>query len=252
MRGGNFLSLLMLCMALAYSQGFDYCTVNCGNVEHTMCTHQSENPGPLCINYENHLLTAHEKKGILDKHNELRSQVARGDVPNHPKALDMVDLAWNDEAELIARRWALQCNFAHDKCRVLSDKTYAGQNLAISGTNSFQGNELSQVQMWFDEHKLYTPKAGNLYPQDDGHKVGHYTQLVWAKTTHVGCERVFFKYAKFPNSGSEYLVCVYSPGGNVLGERVYEALGVQHECCVFVLLVSLVLALKSTFFTFSL
>ena len=42
--------------------------------------------------------------------------------------------------------------------------------------------------------------------------VAHYTQVVWRGTTHVGC-------AIHPSPNWDYLICRYSPPGNVDGRR---------------------------------
>lgn len=47
-----------------------------------------------------------------------------------------------------------------------------------------------------------------------GEDVGHYTQIIWHSTTHVGC-------TLRSTAEDDYLVCRYSPPGNVVGERVY-------------------------------
>jgi hypothetical protein len=43
--------------------------------------------------------------------------------------------------------------------------------------------------------------------------VGHYTQIVWPTTTRVGC-------AVASNGRNDYLVCRYSPAGNIDGRVV--------------------------------
>merc|ERR1712135_128354 len=45
--------------------------------------------------------------------------------------------------------------------------------------------------------------------------IGHYTQVVWAETTDVGCGYI-------ASSKGSYMACNYGPGGNVAGKRVYE------------------------------
>ena len=42
--------------------------------------------------------------------------------------------------------------------------------------------------------------------------VAHYTQVVWRGTTHVGC-------AIYPTRNWDYLICRYSPPGNVGGRQ---------------------------------
>jgi hypothetical protein len=46
------------------------------------------------------------------------------------------------------------------------------------------------VQSWVDEESHYNslgrPAIGDM-SEEDSKKVGHYTQIVWASTTNVGC-----------------------------------------------------------------
>lgn len=43
--------------------------------------------------------------------------------------------------------------------------------------------------------------------------VAHYTQMIWRSTTNVGC-------ALHQGRSDDYLVCRYSPPGNVTGQPV--------------------------------
>lgn len=43
--------------------------------------------------------------------------------------------------------------------------------------------------------------------------VSHYTQMIWRSTTNIGC-------AIHPTRTTDYLICRYSPQGNVDGRRV--------------------------------
>ena len=53
-----------------------------------------------------------------------------------------------------------------------------------------------------------------------GRAVGHYTQLVWATSTRIGCGGVKYRDGKF---NKFYLVCNYGPTGNWLGEPLYDS-----------------------------
>ena len=74
-------------------------------------------------------LSAAGKAAILDKHNELRRRVAKGEETNgingaQPAASNMKKMVWNEELEAVAQRWADQCTFGHDKKREKLDGTY--------------------------------------------------------------------------------------------------------------------------------
>jgi len=64
---------------------------------------------------------------------------------------------------------------------------------------------------WSDERRLL---KGMSSWEDDHHSVGHYTQMVWSRTSKVGC-------ALASNLRDEYLVCRYMEAGNVMGESPY-------------------------------
>ena len=76
-----------------------YCNKNRG---HTMCRYQG--PSSSCSSQTiNRKLTADAKQAILDKHNELRRKVAKGEQRGQPKASNMKKLVWNSELESIAQ-----------------------------------------------------------------------------------------------------------------------------------------------------
>ncbi|GJP63317.1 hypothetical protein CLOP_g20389 [Closterium sp. NIES-67] len=66
------------------------------------------------------------------------------------------------------------------------------------------------VQSWVAEKAdwTYSPVPEGCA---DGRMCGHYTQVVWRDTTHVGCAS-----AQCPD-GSSMWVCDYSPPGNFIG-----------------------------------
>jgi uncharacterized protein YkwD len=70
------------------------------------------------------------------------------------------------------------------------------------------------MQTWLREKKHFV--AGtfpNVSDTGNWSDVGHYSQMVWSRTTEIGC-------GEAQGSGFNWLVCRYSPGGNKDGQPV--------------------------------
>ncbi|KAF2905517.1 hypothetical protein ILUMI_00663 [Ignelater luminosus] len=157
------------------------------------------------------------KKEIVDAHNELRLKLVNGQVPNQPRATDMKEMCWDEQLAKEAQRIANKLIFKHalvDDDRWIS----IGQNLAQRGSSVDVKNPSweSIVNDWFNEVKLY--KYGPMYI----HGTGHYTQVVWARTTQVGCGYVRFIDRKKKLPYRRLYVCNYGPGGNIDGVPPYK------------------------------
>ena len=87
------------------------------------------------------------------------------------------------------------------------------ENLAMATTGYL--NDVQLAGMWVAEKHHFTP---GLFPYvsrtGNWEDVAHYTQMVWNRTTHVGC-------ALYRGGGNDYLICRYSPPGNTDGKPVY-------------------------------
>ena len=86
------------------------------------------------------------------------------------------------------------------------DGTEVGQNLASSSDPNAPVSGL--VQLWINEKFDYNIESGAC---NDGKVCGHYTAMVWSTSNKVGCG-----IKKCPGMGT-YLVCDYSPAGNMAG-----------------------------------
>ena len=128
-------------------------------------------------------------KVALDKHNAART--------SHGAA----SLEWDEQCYVTAKEWA-EHMAAKGKMYHGGHKGM-GQNLAwSSGSLSFA----SAVEMWYGEVKLYDfAKPGF------ASGTGHFTQVVWKGTTHVGMA------AATSASGQTYICANYSPPGNFMG-----------------------------------
>ena len=86
------------------------------------------------------------------------------------------------------------------------------ENLWMGSRGAFSPEQM--VGYWIREKANYRPGTFPYVSRtgrwDD---VAHYTQVVWAGTTHVGC-------AVYPAAEWDYLICRYSPPGNIDGRRV--------------------------------
>jgi len=159
-----------------------------------------------------------DKAKILDMHNEKRRQV-------DPPATNMKDLKWDAGLASLAQAWSDRCNFDHGnvpeiKNVVRPDGKKYGQSRGIgTGQNLSLGTMKppmeSAMKRWYGEKKDYDYCSNSkLRPNA---VIGHYTQVVWAKSEYVGC-------GKTSCGESGYLItCNYWPQGNWGGEKPYES-----------------------------
>jgi hypothetical protein len=94
-----------------------------------------------------------------------------------------------------------------------------GENLWMGTHGSFSVDEM--VDAWADEGRMFHagafPQVSKTGRWDD---VGHYTQMIWPGSIRVGC-------AVRSSASTDYLVCRYSPAGNVMGSRILETAAVK-------------------------
>jgi hypothetical protein len=92
------------------------------------------------------------------------------------------------------------------------------ENLAMGWHGTMSPEQL--VAMWSDERRLLAP-GRSVFPASSRtgrwEDIAHYTQMVWPTTTRVGCAI----YA----ADWDYLICRYSPPGNIEGKPIFVAAG---------------------------
>ncbi|KAF2879950.1 hypothetical protein ILUMI_26219 [Ignelater luminosus] len=164
-------------------------------------------------------LSQKEKRDILNKHNELRNEVALGQLDSTgimlPQASDMREIVWDEELEFLAQCWANQCTSEHANCNKKADGTPVGQNMGPNLYNKM----LDVVDTWFQE-KSKLPNLGVLKQFYFHPSFAHFTQAIHAKTTQIGCAKTKMEnYPKFGDIGR--LVCNYAPAGNLFDKSVY-------------------------------
>ncbi|XP_043288311.1 venom allergen 5-like [Venturia canescens] len=223
----NILVVIAFVATLALSvmgQKREFCSIKtCRPNTHTLCLYPFLKPSQQCGTVYSSGLNQKEINELINIHNYYRNYVAsgrerRGNPGPQPAAKNMVPLRWSNELAGIAQTWADQCKFAHDSCRNTGN-TQIGQNIVITSTTGKLTSSLSDlVSSWYNEVSQFNKNEVKKYVFS--RNTGHYSQLVWAKTTHLGCGAI--RYNPDGRYNTLYLVCNYGPSGNWQGQPVYE------------------------------
>jgi len=204
-------------VAVATASDQDYCEFT---LKHTLCRFKGGGTGgPACGGIQDRSLSEKEAQEVVDYHNRLRSRVASGQT-NQPPASNMLQLQWDPELARVAQRLADQCKFNHDcpDCRKV-ERFSVGQNIyqSFNTRSGLKNDWISAIDSWFNEIKMFPPTSVRKY--QFSHATGHYSQMLWAKTSRIGCGVTAFRNGRF---NSRLYVCNYGEGGNVLRQEVYK------------------------------
>ncbi len=120
-------------------------------------------------------------------------------------------LAWDEglarNAAAYAARLARSGRFEHD--RQAGRRPRQGENLFMGTRGAYSYGDM--VRLWVDERRYFRPgRFPNVSTSGSVWHVGQYTQIIWPASHRVGC-------AVAANRVNDYLVCRYSPAGNVVG-----------------------------------
>ena len=138
------------------------------------------------------------------------------------KAADMKLLTWNENLAKLGAEWAAECKWNHDMAKDSNGVyTWMQYNFQFKPTQNLYAAPFTDfslkiaVERWYDEKVDYTYTTATCVKN---RKCGHYTAMVWANASEVGCDRHYCSpFVKPPdnfNSGW-YLVCHYYPPGNM-------------------------------------
>lgn len=121
-------------------------------------------------------------------------------------------LSWDDSLAATAQAWADACVdmeapaglIDHNPDRSDGHPWYVGENV-FGSSGATSGTEA--VNAWAAESRYYDYATNTC----QANKVcGHYTQVVWAASTHLGCGISVCPGLTYGHS----IVCDYGPGGN--------------------------------------
>jgi len=149
-------------------------------------------------------LTQSEKDTLLSLHRMARDEL---------KSPNMKQLNWDNDLAAAAQNYA-------NKCKKMVHSGEGPENLAARTS----GNVTDLFYQFYNEKAAFDAsgyRAKFLSGTYEGKMVGHYSQIVWAENTKVGCgltdcrPQGYFKL---------YLVCRYAKG-NILNREVYALPG---------------------------
>lgn len=133
------------------------------------------------------------------------------DLHNQERAsLELNALQWSDDLAKQAQQWANAMAFKDEASHSGSGQ---GENIWYGDNNSATIEDM--FNLWLDEKQYFiasAPVPDNCTQTWD--KCGHYSQIVWSTTTHIGC-------AAAASQTSDYVVCRYEPPGNIQGQKAY-------------------------------
>jgi len=156
----------------------------------------------------------------VNGHNAVRAAV-------NPPAASMPNVQWDTAGTALAQAKANAetCVYGHKN----TDSPANGQNIAAiwgGGLSPNQYSEQAFMDMWASEVQFWTYNPIRGGDCKSGETCGHYTQMIWASTTEIGC---WISYCASFDSGdgivqnAYYAVCNYAPPGNYLNEYPYVA-----------------------------
>ena len=128
------------------------------------------------------------------------------------------DLRWAEDLAAHAQKWSVArstaCDLEHRQNDPLGENLFwASAVTRGDGTTAKQDiTPTDVVGSWADEKADYHYDTNHC---NEGRICGHYTQVVWMKTTEVGCGM-----SMCPDNGQVW-VCNYRPAGNFNNEKPY-------------------------------
>jgi|SRR5688572_10034787 len=133
---------------------------------------------------------------FVARHNYYRGQVGAPDIH------------WSTALATYAQTWA---NKLAKTCDLQHSNGKYGENIYWSSSSA---DETGVVDYWASE-KQYFNHQNPTYIRGKSAKSGHYSQVIWAKSTLLGAGVANCR------GGGQIWVCVYDPPGNMLGEKAY-------------------------------
>ena len=170
-----------------------------------------------------------ETSGVIPNNSMISSILQRHNYYRHLE-YNGNDMVWDDGLANDAKSWAVNLAKTYtqedqDNSKTphdLDNKTQ-GENIAWSSATMPYVTDKpleidtpylpleSAVDGWASEKAYYDYDKNGKKDGYESEQIGHYTQLVWKKSTKIGCA----KATSITNLPGEWVVCRYSPAGNM-------------------------------------
>jgi len=159
----------------------------------------------------------------VNAHNTLRQQVAKEESARLGRTITIPNVSWDATVAATAQDWAnkeaarLKAN-PTGKPEHRPNNAY-GENLSSWWSQPSPPADTSPIRAtnsWGGERPLYNYESNAC--SGGGNKCKHYTQMVWAKTSKIGCGKSQWSVG---TKHHVLWVCNYAPPGNVKGQRPY-------------------------------
>ncbi|XGW11702.1 hypothetical protein V3C99_012855 [Haemonchus contortus] len=171
------------------------------------------------------------RQRLFEKHNLLRGSLARGQTEANgnygiaPPAANMYRMRYSCDAESYAQQHANTCNEV-----VLPPDARPGykENIySFRGTGGQADAAEAATNDWWSQLARHGMRTDMLFTSDVRHRqteiVTKWAKMAWWNNLLVGC-------AINQCNGFMFVVCMYRPGGNNIGERVYNVGAVCSQC----------------------
>lgn len=206
---------LNIFISFTYVFGLDYCKLKCtfGKQKYTNTGCKCEVDEEKCGENPTRLPPTQEVKDhIVLLHNRVRNKLAAGKT-RFRGASNIPTITYDDDLQYTAQCWTDKCIQGSDICRRTVSFFKTGQNYFKSDNVdcNTMGVFKTAIDAWYSEIDTTTEECLRSYNGCSK----NFTQMIWAKTTHVGCGRI---------RTTDYcsIVCNYGPAGNMQGEPVYQ------------------------------
>ncbi|KAM0723599.1 hypothetical protein Q7P37_000586 [Cladosporium fusiforme] len=137
-------------------------------------------------------------------------------IPPSTRALfSLTPLIWDQNLSNAAQEYANQLASKDSGLQHSAQTHGQGENLACCTGNWAKPFTEASNGWAAEKHDWH----GGAVKMNEPRMVGHYTQMIWSSTTHVGMA------VAVARSGTIFVVARYSPAGNIVGEVPHQASG---------------------------